>query len=348
MSVATLTESRTYGRLLTLTKDKIEPMIRSAAFDHSPLLAVMFGRMADAQFGAVRMNGRAKRVSQGGASVEVYHELGKNATAKTLTGQWDTVDTTPQDNIRFSRANRVHYSSTATVSETERLVNTGEYAVASIVERETKSAISSLVDLVGDHAYSNGGDATRITSLQQVVSANDSVQGLSGATYTRWNSRGLSARGTAPGSVTFDGSTAGTSDSFAVAGLVNLRTLFDNASEGSVKPHAGFTTYTLWAAYEASLQSQFRYTNNGLADAGFANLAFDSVPVFKDSKCTSGEFYFLNFDDLYVDVLAGADFDLGEFHPAEQQEAYSAKCMFKAQLVCGNRLRHNKWINATA
>jgi hypothetical protein len=348
MSVATLTESRTYGRLLTLTKDKIVPGIKQCAFDHSPLLAVVFGRMTDSEFGPVRMNGRAKEVQSGGASIEVYHELGKNSTAKTLSGQWDTVDSTPQDNVRFSRANWVHYSATATISETEKLVNTGDSAIASIMNREVTGAVNALADLAGDHIYSNGSDATRLTSLQQIVSASDSVQGLSGTTYTRWNSRGLSARGTAPASVTFDGSASGTSDSFAVAGLTNLRTLYDNASEGMIVPHAGFTTYLLWGAYEASIQAQQRFTVTSLADAGFQNLAFDTAPVFKDSKCTSGEWYFLNFDAFKVYVLAGADFDSLDFHQAEGQEAYSSKFMLKAQSVVSNRLLLNKWINATA
>lgn len=348
MSVASQSETRTYGRLLTLTKDKLVPGIKQCAYDHSPLLAVVFGRMTDAAFGPVRMNGRAKEVQSGGASVEVRHKLGKNSTAKTLSGQWDTVDTTPQDNDRFSRANWVHYSSTATVSEFEKLVNTGEAAIASIVNNEVTDAVNALADLAGDHIYSNGSDATRLTSLQQIVSANDSVQGLSGATYARFNSRGLSPRGTAAGSITFDGSSSGTSDSFAVAGLTNLRTLYDNASEGMIVPHAGFTTYTLWGAYEASIQAQQRFTVTSLADAGFQNLAFDTAPVFKDSKCTSGEFYFINFDAYKVVVLAGADFDSLEFHQAEGQEAWSSKFMLKAQAVVYNRLLLNKWVNATA
>lgn len=348
MSVATLSETRSYGRLLTLTRDKMVPGIKNNVFDSSVLLSIFFGKMTDAQFGPQRMNGRAKHMQNGGASIEVYHELGKNLTAKTLTGQWDTVDTTPQDNVRFSRANMVHYSATATVSEFERLVNTSEYAVANLVRTESEGAWRALVDLAADHVCSNGGDSTRLTSLQQLVSANDTIQGLAGATYLRWNARGLSARGTAVGSVTFDGSASGTSDSFAVAGLTNFRTMFDNASEGAIKPHCIITTYTLWGAYEASIQAQQRFTNTNLADAGFQNLAFDSVPVFKDPKIASGEAYALNFDYLWMQVLDGADFDATEFHPAEAQEAYSSKVMFKGQLVCGNRYLQNKWVNATA
>lgn len=348
MSVPVLSETRNYGRMLTATTDARIAGVKQNAFDNSPLMSVLFGKMTDSAFGPTKMSGKGKKTQDGGASVEVRHELGKNLTAKTLTGQWDTFDTTPQDNIRHSRANWVHYSSTATISQTEKLVQKGGHEIISILQSQVESAVNSLADLAGDHAYSNGSDATRVTSLQQIISAGDSLQGLSGVTYPRWNSRGLSARGTAPASVTFDGSASGTSDSFAAAGLVNLRTLYDNASEGMIRPHAGFTTYLLWAAYEASLQTQFRYTDLKLGDIGFANLAFDTGPVFKDPKCTAGEWYFINFDTLYAKVLSGADLDMSEFHPAEQQEAWSSHCMFKLQLVCENRYLNNKWVNATA
>lgn len=342
MSVATLTESRTYGRALTMTQDAILPGIKNNAYDQSSLMAAMLGRLTNAQFGPTRMNGRGKKTQNGGNSVEIYHQLGKNSTAKTLSGPWGTVDTTPQDNVRFSRSNWTHYVATATVNSTEKLTNTSEYAVANIVEQESRDAVLSVVDLATDHIYSNGSDSTRLTSLQQIISANDSIQGLSGATYGRWNSRGVSARGTAAGSVSF------ASSAFSTQGVTDMRKAYLNATEGVMQPQGIYTTHLIFGYYEASLQPQERFTSTSIADAGFQQLAFKTAPVFADSKCTSGEMHFINFDALYLMVLNGADFTASEFIETTDQEAFTSKVMFKAQLVCENRYLVNKLTAITA
>ena len=46
MSVPTLTESRTYGRALTMTQDAILPGIKNNAYDQSSLMAAMAGYLA--------------------------------------------------------------------------------------------------------------------------------------------------------------------------------------------------------------------------------------------------------------------------------------------------------------
>lgn len=343
MSVATLSETRSFDRLLESTKDAI---IRANpidnVFDHSPLLAVMLGRLQNAQFGSVRMNGRGKQVQTGGYSIEVKHNLGKNTTAKTLTGPWDTVTTDPSDTIRHSRANWKHYSVTATLSDTDLLVNTGPDALFNLMEFELKNALTSLGDLVGDHLYSNGSISTRVTSLQQLASANDTVQGLANSTYEPWRSRGVSARGTAPASISF------ASGSFAAQGRDDMLAAWDNSSEGAIEPHALFTTYAVGQSYESSLQPQERFTNTTLADGGFQNVAFKTAPLFKDSKCPSGEMYFINFDYYKAIVLGGADFTVGPWERSETQEARASKIMLKLNTVVLDRRFINKLTSITA
>lgn len=343
MSVATLSETRTFDRLLESTKDAI---IRAnpidTVFDHSPLLAAMLGRLQNAQFGPVRMNGRGKMTQTGGYSIEVKHNLGKNTTAKTLTGPWDTVTTDPSDTVRHSRANWKHYSATATLSDTDLLVNTGPDAIFNLMEFELKNALTSLGDLVGDHLYSNGGITTRVTSLQQIANANDTLQSLANGTYSTWRSRGVSARGTAPASISF------ASGSFVAQGADDMLAAWDNASEGNIQPQAVFTTYAVGQYYEASLQPLERYTSRDLADAGFQNIAYKTAPMFKDAKCPSGEMYFINFDYFKAVVLGGADFTVGPWERSETQEARTTKIMLKLNTVVTDRRFINKLTGITA
>lgn len=343
MSVPTITETRTYGRILSTTKDAILPGIQNVAYDVSPLMSAFVGRLNDAQFGPVRMMGRGRATQEGGASVEIYHRLGRNATAQTLLGPWAMADTTPQDNIRFSRSNWALYDSTATVAEAETLYQRGDAAIARIVTEESTDAVTSVVDLVGDHCYDNGGDATRVTSLNQLANANDTLQGLSGATFPRWNSRGLSPRGTAPAAVTF----AATAGGFAATGINDMRTSWLNASENNRQPHGGYTSYQVFGFYEAAIVPQERFTNTTLADAGFQQLAFKTTPVFPDSKSPAGSFYWVNFDAVQLTILAGAEFQLGDFIEGQQQHAMTAKCLFIGQLTCKDRRFVNRFAGIT-
>jgi hypothetical protein len=344
MSVSVLSESRSFDRVLEFTRDAILPGIWDTAFDHSPLMAALLGRLNNAQFGPVKMNGRGKDTQTGGESIVVRHNLGKNLTAKTLTGPWDPVTADPSDTVRHSRVNWKHYSSTIVLSETDLLINSGPEALSSLVEFETRNAVQSLADLIADHAYNNASVSTRIASLQEHAAAGTTTfQGLSPSTYPTWFSRGLSARGTATGSVSF------TSGSFSAQGMDDLRILWNNTSEGAIQPHALYTTYDVFNYYEAKLQASQRFTSTSMADGGFQQLAFKTAPIFPDPKCTSGEIYAVNFDFYKLVVLAGADLTTGPFERVEDQEARIAKVMFKANTINKDRrLGVNKAVSVTA
>lgn len=348
MSVATLTESRDYGRRLEYTLDRILPGIKNNVFVHSPIASMYLSQVFDQTFGGGFQMGRGHRSQMGGESIRVEHNLGVNTSRKRLTGPWDTIDTTPSDTVRHSRANWTDYSVTATFNKREQLENRGEYEIASMIENETKHSVLSLVDLAADDLYNNGALPNAITSLDQIISANDTIQGLSGATYTTWNSRGLSARGTVVGSVTFDGSAAGYSDSFAVAGLQVMRVAWNNASEGALVPTSITTTYDVFSFYEGQITPQERYTSPNLGNLSFLNLAFKSAPVMPDPKATAGTMWFHNTDVTYLVCLEGADFDRDEAVRALEQESWTIPIMLKCNLVCEDRRLVNKWVNITA
>lgn len=286
MAVVTAqTESRNVDRVLAHTRDSYMPRVRDHAFNHSPAGSVFFGKTLG-DFGGTRMNGSGKKVQTGGESIVVRMGLGKG-NAKRMAGAWDTHGTAPSDTVRNSRANWMHYSSNLTVSDTDLLVNVGPEALDSLMAYETNLAGVSLADLVTDDLFNNNGVGTAITDLDSIVSANDSVQGLSGATYSDFNSRGLSARGTAAATVSF------ASGSFATQGVSDMRIAYNNASEGSIRPNYVTSSYTEYEFYEGSLTPEQRFTNRQVGDGSFDNLAFKSVPYMPDDKAPVGTIWFL-------------------------------------------------------
>lgn len=347
MATPLLSETRSYGRFLEYTRERMLPGIVSAAIDSQPAISIFTGRIANSMFPERGPQGRGKREGSGESTVFKVR-LGKNETVSELTGGYDTFDTTPQDNLRHGRANWKLYGATVNLSGHEVDVNNSPERVASMVEEESRDAIESLLDLMGGHVYTNSGSPNRLTGLEQAISANDSVYGLSGASSgygNAWSSRGVSPDGTAPASISFTASPT----SFASAGLANMRTAWNQSSEGATtQPHVILATLTNHERYEGSLEVQHRITNMMLADAGIRALEFKGAPVIQDRKCTSGAFYFLNFDHIWLQVLAGCDFATTPWTSTERQRVQVMKVYATCEIVCDDRKRQNKLLGVTA
>jgi hypothetical protein len=341
MSVASQTESRTVDRILAFTRAAIEKRVRDNHFNHSPLLAALSGEILG-EFGRGMMAGRAKRTQTGGESIVVRPNLGANAGAKTKSGPWDTNNTAPSDTVRYARALWKFYSAPVTISDHDMRVNTGAEVLSSLIEHEMTNGYRSVGELVIQHIYSNSGSASAVTELPDVISANDAVQTLSGGDYADWNSRGISARGTAAGSISF------ASGSFAAQGLDDFRLAYNGASEGSMTPDAIYVPWDVYSYYEAALQPQERFTNAALADGGFQQLAFKSAPVFPDSYATTGTAWFLNFNEFEMVCLAGADFRMGDWTRIENQSARVAQVEFTGNVCVKGRKYNNKLTGITA
>jgi hypothetical protein len=189
----------------------------------------------------------------------------------------------------------------------------------------------------------SGSGANTVTGWDSLVGANDVVQGLSGVNYTKWNSRGVTARGTAVGSITF------ASGSFAAQGITDMRIACDNASEGFRMPNVIITTYAVRQFYEGSLVPQERYAAPAsTGDASFSSLLFRGAPVLADPFATSQTMTFLNTDVIYVKTLDGADFEFQGWKDALDQEARTSELVFKGQVCVEDRRLINQLTTITA
>ena len=343
MSVTTLSETRVYGRDLESVRENVLPGIVAAAIDGQPALWIFAGRGANERWTEQGPMGMGKRTLPGGESIVCKVRLGKNETAKALSGGYDTYDLTPQDNVRHARYNWKQYGSAISIDE--HLIDTagGGLAYFDIVEEEMADAVASLADHLSSHMYNNGGVSYNVNDFNSLISANDSIGGLSGATYANWNSRGVSARGTAAASVSFAGG------SFATQGLSDWRTAFDNASEGgTMTPNVILTTYLLKQAYEAKIQVQERYEPVGREDVRHLFINFGLAPVVPDPKCPTGDTYFINTNTLHMNFLAGADFNSTPFQQPDRQRVRLSKVFATCELTCKDRKSNNRISSQTA
>ena len=340
MSVATQSETRVVDRILAFTRDVIEREAQDHAFNHSPLLAAITGRILGDGFGG-ESAGAMRQTQTGGESIVIRMNLGKNAGVKRKSGPWDTNNNAPSDTVRFSRANWKLYTVPVVLADHELQVNTGDSAIASLLQNETTNAMRSVADTVGDDLYQNNGNSSAVSCLADLVGIG-TVQGLNPTTYPVFASRGVTARGTATASITFAGG------SFATTGISNWRLAFNNASEGMIKPNFIVTDWATYAYYEGQLQPQEQFVDTRIGDAGFENFRFKTAPVMADDKCPSGITYFLNTEYLKFYVLSGADFDLGEFERVTDQSARIAQISVTGNLCVLNRKYLNKVTGQTA
>lgn len=333
MSVTSQTLTQTDLRVYAATRDKVLDGTVDTVFSHDPMSAIFLNKSLG-NFGGVRLSGSGNMNQNGGASVQVRVRLGKHSGDKRMAGGWDTHSVSPDDNNRLSQANWTHYSHALVVSDTDKAIHQGEENMINFVADQTENVMLSLADTIASDLQTTSSAANAITSLDSLISAGDTGQGLSGATYDNWNSRGITARGTAAASVDF------TSGSFAAQGIADMRTAFNNASEGMIMPQFIVTEYASHERYEGVLQPLERFQGAvTTADGSFQALSFRTVPVMASPNTPSGYMWFLRTGKGGVNIvtLSGKSFQFQPFKTASNQEVHVSELQWKGQLVIGNR-----------
>jgi hypothetical protein len=334
MSVASLDFTNSNIREYTFTTNVVLRDNIDHVFSNSPALAI-FADKTLGDFGGVRLRGAGHTTQTGGIDVSHRVRLGSHAGAKRGASGFDTHNVAPDQNTLLARANWRWYTHGLAISKHDLRINRGDAAMASFLEDQTVSVMLAMADIIADDIHATTAAANGITPIDDLISANDSIQGITGATYANYNSRGVSARNTAAASISF------ASGSFAAQGLSDMRTCFNNASEGMIQPDAILTDYPTHERYEGVLQPQERFAGAvNTADGSFAALAFKGKPVLADAKCASGYMYMIRCTDgngIKFRVLEGADFAFGEWKASSNQNVQVRPLEVTAALTIGNR-----------
>jgi len=344
MAIGSVSETRIYDELLVTTAEHIHPGIVENSINSHPIASILFGRIGAALNSSIGEDGApntgAESVS--GESIRVNVKLGKNESFSWLSGGFSPISMDTSDTARGTRSNFKLGAGSVVISGSEMRKNSGDAAIASLLRHKQDDTVSSAVDSVASALLATTATPNAVTSLDDLIGANDSVQGFSGATFANWNSRGISAKGTAAASISFD------SGSFASRGASDMRAAWVGAEEGSIKPNVIVTTDLIHQYYEGSLTPGVRYASTKMGDIGFGELQFKTAPIFHDPYCATGYMYFLNTDYLGLKHLPGALFDLSTMERGTNQDAFVAHVLFEANLTISARKYNNKLVIITA
>jgi len=199
-----------------------------------------------------------------------------------------------------------------------------------LADEKKMEAEISMSELLGDQVFGTGAAATSFGGLQYLIhetpSSQTDVGGItassaSGNTYWKNEAYATVVSG------------FNTSDE----GLTAMNTALNNATFGRQGPKAIFTTKTIYGLYEVGLTSNIRYANTDLADAGFRNLQYTTLPVLFDDNCPSGNLYMVDTDSLWLQVLAQANMEVTQFQIMEDKLASSALMYLAGNLTTGSR-----------
>jgi len=216
----------------------------------------------------IKDRGNIKMVSGG---TRVLHETRYNDTTTnnvTAYAGYDIVNTTPDSPISAFQYDMKHYAAAVSISDTERLTNSGKEQMIDLIAERTEIARDRLnnrcdLDL---HLDGTAGGGKTLIGLPAMISATPTTGVFAGVDRALWPfARNLS--------------TTSTIVNGAVATAANIQNLINNVSLNLVRGsdrvdliYAGITFYQL---YLSSLQTIQRIASaEGDAGAGFTSLKY--------------------------------------------------------------------------
>jgi hypothetical protein len=252
------------------------------------------------------------------------------------TGQWfsgyDELDDDAVDGITSAfflpRYNQVP----VTISETEDIENQARDGMRLLDAKDMQSDVT-LMSAVNTAAF-GAQSGKSMLGLQDIIAdapTTGTVGGINRATNSWWRNQTNASGGD------FD---AKSGDIYT--GLSSMSAMFNDCSEGNVRPRVIFTTLTLFGELETILESTgYARLEAGSREAGVDASApsFRGAPVVFDRDCASGHMYFINPQYLKLKVMNRANFTTTPFKDAPKQWAKVAYKVFGGNLITNNPRR---------
>ena len=218
------------------------------------------------------------------------------------------------------------YYAGVTIDLDDQRQNSGDLAIVNLVEGKLKNAQKSIRSTMGTDIYAAAADTNHFSGLGDLF---------------------LTTTSTAYGEIAEDDmadwkavkNTTVEAISFKVMQALRRSCSIDDNNEG--KPNLYITTELLKDGFERTLQTQARYSDVRLVNAGFDNILFGGAPVVTDNKQTAGYMDALNLN--FLDILTHSDYNFTKpvwASPIDQPDIKVAFIRWSGNLVCRNRKAH--------
>lgn len=267
---------------------------------------------------------------RGGGRVFTHPVMYATNSSFAMYGKLDTISLPVTDNITRAEYNIKVAAGSIVLSTIDLAMNSGDREkLLDLADEKKMEAEISMSELLGGQVYEDGASTNEFGGLQYLIhetpSSQTDVGGInpqtSGNDY--WRNQIYATTVSA-----FNTSNAG---------LTALNTLLNSCTFGRQGPKAIFTTKAVYQLYEIGLTANIRYSNTELADAGFRNLQYTTLPVLFDDNCPTGNLYMVDTSSLWLQVLAQANMEVTQFQPMEDKLATSALMYLAGNITTGSR-----------
>ncbi len=296
--------------LIATTFDKVRPVLADQITLEVPLFAAL--------------NSTGSVTEDGGKRIVKPLLFAFNDTVGSYDG-YDLIDTTPQDGFGDAVYEWKQYAGSVTIDgRTERL-NAGSSRIISILQGKIEQLRVSVEEDLGTMLWGDGtGNSSKdFLGLTAIVSASGTLGGVDSSTETWWKS----------------GVQVGV-DLTTLDGISTLNSVVNNRRIAKSKPNFGFTTESIYSAYEALVLPNLRFQDNGMADLGFDNLKHKGVTLLFDNDATSGDIFYINTQHLEFVKHSDCWMKMGEFKSPVNQDARTALVLSMGELVTDCRRAH--------
>lgn len=224
---------------------------------------------------------------------EIYEEL--SYASNSNTGWYSGADTLPvaAQNVLTSAVYQwKQLSSQIVYTGADKLKNSGRGATINLVKARIEVAKASMLNAMQTALYSDGtgNGGKELTGLDLVAPADPSTGtygGINRANFPFWSSK------------VYD--PASTPTSTTIVGYMN--TLYNSLVNGTDAPDIIPFGSTIFGTYEAALQSQQRFADSKMAEAGFQALKYKGADVLlENNACGATEGFMLNTKYLKLKV----------------------------------------------
>lgn len=242
----------------------------------------------------------------------------------------DPIDTPIMDDITRASYPIKIVAGSLVISTFDEAANAGDREkLLDLGETTRMAAENSMSEVMGDQVWKDGSVANDFDGLQHLISDTPSTQTDVG---------GIDASAAANSTWRNDAYTT-TISAFNTSnnGLTQMNNRLNNCTFGQKGPRAIVTTKTVYALYEIGLTSNIRYATTELADAGFLHLAYATMPVIFDDNCPANHMYFVDLDNLWMQVLARGNMVITPFEASHNQLSKTALMYIFGNLTCGSR-----------
>lgn len=280
-------------------------------------------KMVDNIFDSIALLQRFKKNSvytsiAGGTSVVCPLNYASNSSGGWYDGA-DTLTTTDNDVVTAAQFEWCQLYENISVTAKDELMNKGPEQVLKFVQQKVKIAEQTIADRLGQSIYSDGTTAKEIVGLRAIVSASNTIGGISQTSNSWWQAQ-----------VSSD----------TTMTLASLNTLYSDCSIGMNKPTVITSDSDEWDRYYNLLQPQQRFQDKMTADGGFSSLMFRGAPWIDDAAAPANKVFMLNEKFLNLFYHKDRDFKFEDFMKPVNQDVKVAKIYWMGAMGSSNNRMH--------